>query len=109
MYNAMHTYIQDSLGSDSDSQEIPTQLTLQKNIHISDADQFVKNASNNCIPQETTICTIITQDNSESTANKPKRPCLYCGVFHSQLVRHLKRKHLNEEAVAAAIKLPKAK
>ena len=85
-----------------------------------------KNTSNNCIPQESTINTKdknapniflpqettsinrnITHDNSESTSKKPKRPCLYCGVFNSQLPRHLKRKHQNEEAVAAALKLPK--
>ena len=43
---------------------------------------------------------------NKSTYKKPMRPCVYCGQFETQLVRHLKRKHTNEEAVQAAIKLP---
>ena len=39
---------------------------------------------------------------------KPKRPCYYCGSEQAQLVRHLKRKHKTEEAVVAALVLPKA-
>ena len=39
---------------------------------------------------------------------KPKRPCYYCGLEQAQLVRHLKRKHKTEEAVVAALELPKA-
>jgi len=38
---------------------------------------------------------------------KPNRPCLFCGAMQSQLVRHLKRKHAQEESVIAAVKLPK--
>ena len=38
---------------------------------------------------------------------KPKRPCYYCSAEQSQLVRHLKRKHKMEDAVVAALKLPK--
>ncbi|KAK3767970.1 hypothetical protein RRG08_059689 [Elysia crispata] len=38
---------------------------------------------------------------------KPKRPCYYCGEEQSQLVRHLTRKHKMEDAVVAALKLPK--
>ena len=37
---------------------------------------------------------------------KPKRPCYYCGEVQSQLLRHIKRKHKNEEAVVAALQLP---
>ncbi|KAK7489172.1 hypothetical protein BaRGS_00019550, partial [Batillaria attramentaria] len=39
---------------------------------------------------------------------KPPRPCVFCGTFQSQLVRHIKRKHGEEESVQAALKLPQA-
>ena len=39
---------------------------------------------------------------------KTKRPSYYCGLEQAQLVRHLKRKHKTEEAVVAALVLPKA-
>ena len=39
---------------------------------------------------------------------KPKRPCYFCGQEQAQLIRHLKRKHKTEEAVIAALALPKA-
>ncbi|RUS76823.1 hypothetical protein EGW08_015409 [Elysia chlorotica] len=36
-----------------------------------------------------------------------KRPCIYCGQYQAQLLRHMKRKHNDEEAVKAAMMLPK--
>lgn len=38
--------------------------------------------------------------------SRPKRPCLYCGTMQSQLARHLKRKHADEDDVSKAITLP---
>ena len=40
------------------------------------------------------------------TSNRPKRPCVYCGLMQSQLIRHLRRQHKNEEEVKAALTLP---
>ncbi|KAK3727065.1 hypothetical protein RRG08_026590, partial [Elysia crispata] len=45
--------------------------------------------------------------NTTTEKKKPKRPCYYCGEEQSQLVRHLTRKHKMEDAVVAALKLPK--
>ncbi|GFO25154.1 histone-lysine N-methyltransferase setd8-a [Plakobranchus ocellatus] len=39
---------------------------------------------------------------------KRKRPCPYCSKEQSHLVRHLKRRHRQEQAVADALKLSKA-
>ena len=41
-----------------------------------------------------------------SGKKKPKRPCLYCGIFQSSLTRHMKAVHKNEEEVKAAMQLP---
>ena len=37
---------------------------------------------------------------------KPTRPCPFCGLKQAKLTRHLKRRHINEEAVSQAMKLP---
>ena len=35
--------------------------------------------------------------------NCPKRPCYYCGLLQSQIARHLKRKHKDEDLIQTAI------
>ena len=39
---------------------------------------------------------------------KPKRPCVYCGMFQAKLKRHMLRRHKDEEGVKAALLLPAA-
>ena len=35
--------------------------------------------------------------------NRPQRPCYYCGFLQSQIARHLKRKHKDEDFIQSAL------
>lgn len=42
----------------------------------------------------------------KSTGQRPKRPCIFCGIFQSQLVRHMEKKHGDEPLVKSGLELP---
>ncbi|XP_070177564.1 nucleolar protein dao-5-like [Littorina saxatilis] len=46
-----------------------------------------------------------SSSDKEKKCSKPQRPCLFCGVLQTHIVRHLKRKHCDEDAVSSALKL----
>ena len=41
--------------------------------------------------------------------NRPKRPCYYCGLFQSQIARHLKRRHKDEDLIRSVLNGSKKK